>query len=281
MKMCENEGRAAVYPDEACKLSPALTVCVLSSGSKGNAIYISDGETSLLLDAGLSAKEITARMTLRGLHPQDLSAILISHHHGDHVKGIGPMARRYGLAVYTLPKTVNHCKLGPLRDIRFFEKGKPFSINSFSVHAFDTPHDAVDSVGFVFTTAGNRKIGVATDLGIITNAVRENLRGCHLLVLEANHDLDMLLDGSYPWHLKQRIKGRDGHLSNTDCRALLEDIVHDDLEHVIFAHLSEENNTREKVREIMSPMFENSAADFTIAEQGRPTEIIISVAKKE
>lgn len=254
----------------------ALTVCVLSSGSKGNAIYISDGETALLLDAGLSAKEIVARMALRGLCPQDLSAILISHHHGDHVKGIGPMARRYGLAIYTLPKTVGNCRLGPLRDIRFFEKGQPFRINSMTIHAFDTPHDAVDSVGFVFTTMFNRKIGVATDLGTITNAVRENLRGCNLLVLEANHDVNMLLNGNYPWYLKQRIKGRDGHLSNADCCALLGEIMHDTLEHVIFAHLSEENNTREKVLEVMQPVFENVTAQFTIAEQGRPTEIILS-----
>lgn len=255
-----------------------LKVCVLASGSKGNAIYISDGQTNLLLDAGLSAREVEARLALRDLGARDLTAILISHHHSDHVRGIGPMSRRYGLPVYTLPATLQNCKLGNLTSVCYFEKGRAFAINSLSVHAFDTPHDAVDSVGFVIT-AGSLKIGIATDLGIITNVVREHLRGCNLLVLEANHDVEMLLHGPYPWYLKQRVKSRSGHLSNEDCCEFLRDIMHDALEHVIFAHLSETNNTPEKVHEVMRLLFCNANIRFTVASQKYPTEIIIANQK--
>lgn len=251
-----------------------LKVCVLASGSKGNAIYIGNGDTGLLLDAGLSAREIEARLAMRGLCPQDLTAILISHHHSDHVKGIGPMSRRYGLPVYTLPTTLENCKTGNLQKVCYFEKGQEFAINSLKVRAFDTPHDAVDSVGFVIEAHG-LKIGIATDLGVITNVVREYLRDCNLLVMEANHDVEMLLDGPYPWYLKQRIKSRSGHLSNNDCFGFLQEIMHDALEYVIFAHLSEANNTHEKVREVMQPLFEGDGIDFTVACQNYPTEIII------
>lgn len=251
-----------------------LKVCVLSSGSKGNAVYISDGETSLLLDAGLSAREIENRLYARGLCPRDLTAILISHHHSDHVKGVGPMARRFGLPVYTLEITVEHCSLGNLKCVHYFQKGQTFRINRLSIHPFDTPHDAADSVGFVITR-GDKKIGIATDLGVITNVVRQHLCDCNILILEANHDPDMLLNGPYPWYLKQRIKSRDGHLSNYDCRAFLDEIMHDELEHVILAHLSEANNTPEKVLETVGTLFTNRATCLTVALQHVPTEIII------
>lgn len=262
----------------AATTEKSLKVCVLASGSKGNAIYINDGDTSLLLDAGLSAREIETRLALRGLYPHDLNAILISHHHSDHVRGIGPMSRRYGLPVYTLPATLDNCRLGNLKEVCYFEKGRTFAINSLRVHAFDTPHDAVDSVGFVIEAHGLR-IGIATDLGIITNVVREHLRHCNLLVMEANHDMEMLMNGPYPWPLKQRVKSRDGHLSNADCCVFLREIMHDALEHVIFAHLSEANNTPELVREVMRPVFDARPTSFTVAEQHCPTEIIIAKQK--
>lgn len=277
-ELCVGVARQDVFVTPA--MGNMLKVCVLASGSKGNAIYISDGQTNLLLDAGLSAREIEARLALRGLNPHELTAILISHHHSDHVRGIGPMSRRYGLPVYTLPATLQNCKLGNLKSVLYFEKGRAFTINSLSVHAFDTPHDAVDSVGFVIS-AGGLKIGVATDLGIITNVVREHLRGCNLLVLEANHDVEMLLHGPYPWYLKQRVKSRSGHLSNDDCCEFLGDIMHDALEHVIFAHLSETNNTPEKVREVMQPLFCAADIPFTVAGQNYPTEIIVIAGKNE
>lgn len=262
----------------ALETETKLEVCVLASGSKGNAIYISDGETALLLDAGLSAREIEARLALRGLASQNLTAILISHHHGDHVRGIGPMSRRYGLPVYALPATMENCKPGNLKSVHYFDKGRAFSINTLKIHAFDTPHDAVDSVGFVIS-AGSLKLGVATDLGVITNVVRDHLRGCHMLVLEANHDLEMLMHGPYPWHLKQRVKGRNGHLSNDACCEFLNEVLHAEMEHVIFAHLSETNNTPQKVQQVMEPLFSNCKTKFTVAGQNYPTEIISVTVK--
>ncbi len=227
-----------------------LCVCVLASGSKGNAIYISDGDTAILVDAGLSGIEIQRRMEAAGLRVADLKAIVISHEHSDHVRGVGVMARRHGLPVYISRHTERAlgASIGRLPQICHFQTGRPFKIGKLDIHPFSTSHDACDPAGF--TIGGNgQKIGIATDLGIATGMVKQHLKNCALLILEANHDPTMLIQGPYPWPLKQRIQGRDGHLSNIDSGALLEELSHDGLCHVILAHLSETNNTPEKARE--------------------------------
>lgn len=228
---------------EACSLS----VCVLASGSKGNAIYVSDGETELLVDAGLSGIEIERRMAMAKLQPDSLSAIVVSHEHSDHVRGVGVLSRRYDLPVYISPHThrATGKQLGRLFEVHPFEIGRSFQINDLSIHPFSTSHDAEDSAGFTFSCNG-RKVGIATDLGVATGMVRQHLKACDILVLEANHDPEMLINGPYPWPLKQRIKSRNGHLSNEDSGDLLAEIKHDGLCHVILAHLSETNNTPEK-----------------------------------
>lgn len=225
----------------------SLSVCVLASGSKGNAIYISDGRTSFLVDAGLSGIEIERRMRAAGLCAERLSAIFVSHEHSDHVRGVGVLSRRYRLPVYIsrLTEKAAGVQLGRLHEIRHFEIGRSFTFNDLSIHPFATSHDAQDSAGFTVSRNGH-KIGIATDLGVATNMVKEHLKTCALLVLEANHDPAMLIDGPYPWPLKQRIKSRDGHLSNEDSGSLLAELRHDGLCHVVLAHLSETNNTPRK-----------------------------------
>ncbi len=219
-------------------------VCVLASGSKGNATYISDGNTAVLVDAGLSGIEIQRRMASRGLDPEKLHAILITHEHSDHIKGVGVLSRRFKLPVYINPKTeaAAEKQLGKLYERRYFECGTPFRLNRFIFHPFSISHDANDPAGFTVSCNG-KKIGIATDLGIASNVVKAHLSTCSLLILEANHDPEMLEYGPYPWPLKQRVSGRTGHLSNDASRELLESIQHDGLSHVILAHLSEVNNT--------------------------------------
>ena len=252
-----------------------LSLCVLASGSRGNAIYVSDGETSLLIDAGLSGVEIQRRMAVRGLCPENLDAIIVSHEHNDHIQGVGVLSRRYNLPVYISRATARQARprLKTIADYRYFECGHDFAINHLAIHPFSLSHDAVDPAGFTFRR-NQVKIGLATDLGVVTAMVRSHLKECDLLVVEANHDPEMLLGGTYPWAVKQRIKGRTGHLSNQDSRALLTEICHDRLTHVVLAHLSQENNTCEKALAMAGPALQNTRAGLSVAVQDHCGELL-------
>ncbi len=224
-----------------------LAVCVLASGSKGNAICISNGVVTILIDAGLSGVEIERRLQSQGFSAEDLDAILVSHEHSDHIQGVGVLSRRYHLPVYmtTGTREAGLTQMGEISELKIFECGIPFMIENLIVHPFSTSHDAKDPAGFTIHHNGS-KVGIATDLGIVTTMVKEHLKDCALMILEANHDPTMLIEGPYPWPIKQRIKSRTGHLSNEDSKSLLEELKHDRLKHVILAHLSETNNTPQK-----------------------------------
>ena len=252
-----------------------LVVCALASGSKGNAIYIANGKTSILIDAGLSGIEIERRLKSRGLSPEAIDAILVSHEHNDHVSGVGVLARRFDLPVYMSANTRKAVtsKLGRIRDQRDFECGVTFRIDDLTIHPFSISHDAEDPVGFTVTHNGI-KLGIATDLGIATAVVKEHLKGCAVLILEANHDPTMLASGPYPWPLKQRIKSRTGHLSNQDSRKLLNEVKHDRLEHEILGHLSEKNNTPEIALSEVGLALNNSGIRLTVASQDKCGELL-------
>jgi phosphoribosyl 1,2-cyclic phosphodiesterase len=244
-----------------------LAICTLASGSKGNATHVSDGQTSILVDAGLSGIEIQRRLSSRDLNPENIDAIVVTHEHSDHIRGVGVLSRRYKLPVYINPKTLEACPdLGKLHDTRPFECGTTFQINNLTVHPFAISHDAEDPAGFTIGQNGV-SIGIATDLGIATAMVRQHLKRCALLLLEANHDLTMLETGPYPWPLKQRIRGRTGHLSNPDSKSLLEELQHDNLQHVILGHLSEINNTPQKAFDEVSRAINRCNARVTVADQ--------------
>jgi phosphoribosyl 1,2-cyclic phosphodiesterase len=251
-----------------------LTLCILASGSKGNAIYVSDGDTSLLIDAGLSGKEIERRMRSRDLDPTSLDAILVTHEHADHVRGVGVLSRRYDLPVYINPKTDGAAagQIKKIRDVRHFACGRSFTINDLTLHPFSTSHDASDSAGFTVQRDGI-KIGIATDLGIATSVVRTHLKHCSLLILESNHDPQMLMEGPYPWYLKQRVRGRTGHLANEASRDLLGDLLHDRLIHVVLAHLSEQNNTPELALRAMTPVLAHTRVRLSVADQHLCSEV--------
>ncbi len=255
----------------------ALSVCVLASGSKGNAIYVSDGRTAILVDAGLSGVEIERRLGAADLSAGDLKAIVVSHEHSDHIRGVGVLSRRHRLPVYISQDTEAAAgpQLGRLHRREHFRIGRPFAIGGLSLHPFATSHDAADPAGFTIAQNGH-KVGIATDLGIATGMVKEHLKTCTLLVLEANHDPGMLTHGPYPWPLKQRIRSRSGHLSNEESGALLADIKHDRLCHVILAHLSETNNTPQKaLQAIRQTLSDDDRFELQVACQEHCSALVI------
>jgi phosphoribosyl 1,2-cyclic phosphodiesterase len=221
---------------------------ILASGSKGNAVLVCSQKTSILLDAGLSAKELTSRLHQTVVKASQLDAVIISHEHTDHVRGLGTLSRRFGLPVYLTQGTLDNLPLeiGQLPDIRLFQPGAPFAVGDLRIQPFAISHDAQDPAGFVLEHGGHR-LGVCTDLGVVTQLVRTRLQGCQGLIVEANHDPDLLFNGPYPLPLKQRIRSRHGHLSNAESCDLLQSIHHSALQVVLFAHLSEVNNHPELV----------------------------------
>jgi len=290
---------------------------VLASGSKGNSSVVQCGSTRLLVDAGLSCRELFRRMSLVGEDPRSLDAILITHEHSDHIHGLSVTARKLGIPVYfteathrawvrqLTPKTrityaewaaqyrqqkadalaheaaANDAEQAPvatvecdkeespgcaggefeealvpcaeklepweLPSVEYFRAGEGFTIGDIAVSPFTIPHDAADPVGFVFTGEGVR-MAVATDLGYMPPNVQAQLRRCDLMMIESNHDLEMLRDGPYPWSVKQRVLSRVGHLSNDATAAFLEDVYDGAATYVILAHLSESNNLPELAR---------------------------------
>lgn len=262
-------------PRMTAQANDHLSVCILASGSKGNAILVADNQTRVLFDAGLSGIEIERRCQAKGFHPEQLDAIVVSHEHSDHIQGVGVLARRFGLPVHISKKTGQSAgsTLGKIADIRYFKCGNPFSVNTWTISPFSISHDAEDPAGFTILNNG-LKIGIATDLGVVTEMVKERLKACHILILEANHDPGMLINGPYPWPLKQRIQSRTGHLSNEDSRELVRALKHKSLQHVVLAHLSETNNTPQKALQEVGPALNDCNTKLHVATQDVCAEII-------
>lgn len=252
----------------------SFCLCPLASGSKGNAIFVSTPDTAVLVDAGLSGIETQRRMAAVGRSVDELKAIIITHEHTDHIKGAGVLSRRFDIPVYVTKETFNACQgLGKIDQVNFFECGSTFEIDSLAVNPFSISHDACDPVGFTLKHQG-KKIGIATDLGVVTNLVRTHLSSANALYIEANHDPEMLMAGPYPWYLKQRIQSRTGHLSNQDARDLVAEVFHKDLDHVILGHLSEENNSPEKAATEMSKNLDPLSTALYVAGPDQPGEMI-------
>jgi phosphoribosyl 1,2-cyclic phosphodiesterase len=245
-----------------------LQACVLGSGSKGNCTYLESPETRILLDAGLSGREIERRLRCIDRSPETLDGILISHEHIDHIQGVGALARRYNIPVFATAGTWRRAQhvVGTVEEVREFSAGAPFRVKDLLVEPFSLPHDAEDPVAFRLSW-GRRVLAVVTDLGYPSQLVRERLKGCHLLIVEANHDEAMLRAGPYPWPLKQRISGRSGHLSNTQSSELLRAVLHDELEQVVLAHLSETNNIPDLARLTMQEVLGSRTTRLSVAAQ--------------
>jgi phosphoribosyl 1,2-cyclic phosphodiesterase len=242
---------------------------ILASGSGGNAGYFETARTRILIDAGLSCREIERRLRLLGIHPRELDILIITHEHGDHVRGAGPLARRYDLPLYANRKTLAMASrnLGPIPRTMLIETGQTLQIRDLRVETFTKCHDAVDPFGLVLHQ-DHQKIGLATDLGRSTRLLEHRLEGCHALIMEFNYDPVMLEQGPYPLEVKRRIKGAEGHLSNEQAAGLLRSIMHDHLHYVVLAHLSRTNNHPEKAH--------HEARDVLRAHGLEQTEILIS-----
>lgn len=219
--------------------------CSLFSGSSGNASYIGTDETHILVDAGLTGKAIETSLKEVDQDASILDGILITHEHNDHIRGAGVLSRRYDIPIYANQGTweAMEAKIGNIsgHNIRVFDNNMDFYINDINIQPFDIPHDAVAPVGFCFFNKG-KKISIATDLGHTNSRIINTVMDSDLVVLEANHDIEMLEGGSYPMYLKRRILGRKGHLSNKDAGLALVKMIKGKLTHVLLAHLSGENN---------------------------------------
>ncbi|CAN5728024.1 MAG: MBL fold metallo-hydrolase [Gemmatimonadetes bacterium] len=231
-----------------------MRVTVLGSGSGGNSILVETEGVRLLVDAGFSGRDLERRLAAVEIEPRSLSAVLITHDHGDHTRGMGVVARRWKIPLYLTEPTRAACArlLDGSEEIRPYQSAAPLEIGGLRIDPFLTVHDAYDPVAITVTeTETGEKLGIATDLGRPTAAVRHALGGCDLLILEANHDEILLRESDYPWSIKARIGGSHGHLSNRAAAELVAELYHPALCAVVLAHLSANANDPELAREVV------------------------------
>jgi phosphoribosyl 1,2-cyclic phosphodiesterase len=233
-----------------------VTVSMLASGSRGNCAIVASTRTRILVDAGVSCRETFKRMKSLGDDPRSLSAILITHEHSDHIYGLATLVKKLRVPVFMTGATHQawaramrnqNGERPQLEKFEHFESGHGFQVGDIAVKPFTIPHDAADPVGFTFRIEGV-KVGIATDLGYLPVSVRDHLRGCDVLVMESNHDLEMLRVGPYPWSVKQRVMSRVGHLSNEALADFFANDYDNSAAFVVLAHLSQENNHPEIAR---------------------------------
>ena len=248
-----------------------LTVHTLASGSEGNCLLLSGGSVHLLVDAGISARRITASLRELGLSPQDVTAVLLTHEHTDHTAGLATLTKQYRLPLYASDGTAAALSLRcpALRDVlRPIPRRCEFALGDVTVTVFPTSHDAAGSVDYRFDCGGSA-VGVLTDTGCVPPAAEDILRGVGLMVLESNHDVEWLLSGPYPYYLKQRILGACGHLSNNDAAFLAQRLAASGTRQFVLAHLSRENNTPERARQTVSLALSGLDASVTVAPRGQ------------
>ena len=258
-----------------------LCLTILGSGSSGNCAVVSDGETTLLIDAGLSARQIVARLEQAGLSLDAVDGILLSHEHGDHTRGMEILCRKRAIPLFCTPLTQESLRGSIIFKSppcwRLMQTGSIFEFRSLRIESFPVPHDAVDPVGFVIEDHESR-LGVLSDVGFITNLIKDRLRAVHSLFIEANYDARLLeADTKRPWATKQRISSRHGHLSNDQVAELVEAVAHDGLHHIVLGHLSEDCNDPDtavrRVHEALAKV-SISAVNVRCADRHRPTETL-------
>ncbi len=260
----------------------SFEICTLASGSKGNCTYIKSGDTSLIIDQGLTVRELGIRAATRGIDLSTVGAVLVTHEHTDHVKGVAQFSKEYGAKVY-MPLTCFETlrsrgeTITGYEYVDGFETG--FDVGDIHVEPFRLPHDARYTVGYRLTD-GKNDVAVATDLGFVSDNTLARLCGCKAVIVESNHDKLMLEKGRYPYPLKVRIASKNGHLSNADSAAIASQLVASGAERILLAHLSEDNNTPELAFEATKEELEKHGIKegedvvLDVAYQYRPSEII-------
>jgi len=263
----------------------AVHFCTIASGSSGNCIFVGSDSTRILIDAGLSGKRIENGLTSVGINPNSLDALFVTHEHSDHIQGIGILSRRFDLPVYATPGTWQAMdaynalgKIHPRNKLLVYSDER-IVLNDLCINPFSIPHDAAEPVGYAIESEG-RKIAVATDIGKPTPLIEHNISDCDVLLIESNHDLDMLENGPYPIQLKRRIRGDFGHLSNVAAGQLITCVYSPRLVAVILGHLSEENNRPaiafDTVRNILHENGIDTSADtrLVVADRHHPGRLI-------
>jgi len=249
---------------------------VLGSGSRGNCVYIESAHSAILIDAGFSGKEIANRLASIDRDIESLDAIFLTHEHHDHICGVGVMSRRCKIPVFANEGTFQGAdkRLKKLFKRDEFQTGDSIAFNDFHIRSFAVSHDTNDPVGFIIGN-GHSSLGFCTDTGIVSRLIGHRLEGCNALILEFNHDPDLLMNGPYPPALKQRVRSNQGHLSNGDAACLLDTLIHERLQRIVLAHLSETNNLPalaygEAVGAVRSRLDENI---LDISQPDKPTSL--------
>ena len=249
---------------------------VLGSGSSGNSTILECGSTRILIDAGLSAKQLCLRLDSLGIPPESLTAILLTHEHGDHIRGLKNFLRKHPVPIFTTRDTAHVVKeQGIAAEWKIFEAGQIFPIAHLSIETFSIQHDAVDPVGFVFGNGTNR-FGLVSDAGQVTSSMKARLRSLCALFVEANYDDQLLADDTKrPWSIKQRISSRHGHLSNAQVAELLAEIAHPGMSRIVFGHLSSDCNCPQRVTTLFTKLLHETGHPhiaLSCATQSEPTQ---------
>lgn len=252
---------------------------MLGSGSRGNATVVTSGSTCILVDGGFSGRQLALRLEALGLDPQNVDAVVVTHEHGDHTRGVGVFARRFGTPLHLTPGTRDACAslLRGDEEVHLYEPGRPFRIGALRLEPFLTVHDAVDPVAVTITaTECGTRLGVATDLGRPTAQIRHSLEGCDFLILEANHDELLLRTGPYPASVQARIASSHGHLSNEAAASFARELVHSRLAGILLAHLSAHCNRPQLALEVVGRELAEAGWSgwLSVADQDRPTELL-------
>ncbi len=256
-----------------------MKIAVLGSGSRGNSTLLASGATRLLVDVGFSAREAARRLDSLGIEAESVTGIVVTHDHGDHTRGVGVFSRRFGTPIHLTRPTSEACArlLNGKEPLRFYEPGRAFEVGTLRVEPFMTAHDAVDPVAVTVTSPrSGARVGIATDLGRPTAGIRHSLSGCDFLVLEANHDEQMLRSGPYPVSVQARIASSHGHLSNHAAADFARELLHPGLLGIFLAHLSQECNRAELAHRVVREKLEATGWKglLEVAGQDEPTRLI-------
>ncbi|MEP7009831.1 MAG: MBL fold metallo-hydrolase [Acidobacteriota bacterium] len=274
--------QATLWQIEALPPPPPLRACVLGSGSAGNAVIVESAGRRILIDAGFSCRELEKRMRAVGVEPASIEALLITHEHIDHNRGAARLAKRHKIPVYATAGTFSGTELGPeqTRAATVIRSGEHRHIAGFSVEPFAIPHDAREPIGFVIEDGAGRRLGLCGDIGNRSRLAWGRLADLDLLILETNHDLDMLRNGPYPWSLKQRVAGRHGHLSNREAAEGMPELLSHRLRWMVLYHLSRTNNLPALAAAEIGEVLEREGAspELCVSDQDRPTPWLEIVA---
>lgn len=256
-----------------------MKVSILGSGSGGNSIFVESSGVKLLVDAGFSCKKIEEKLNMIDEGLSRIDALLITHEHTDHIQGAGIISRKYDIPIYITPESYSagESKLGKISDknLKIITADNFFLKDAIKIHPFDVMHDAERTVGYRIESECGKRMAISTDIGYVNNIVRENFKDVDIMVIESNYDYNMLMTCNYPWELKARVKGRNGHLSNNEAAKFIKEMYTERLKKVYLAHISKDSNNYELARRTVGEELSNNKIklDFEVALQDKVTDI--------